>query len=571
MNSVLQKIKANISSKTIAICCLVILVLLTVNSVISIKLQSSLSKVMIDSYVLTQGESLVEYEKSQKLSLEEMTQAIAEVCSGIAESFIYNFDPDNLKRYLASFIKINGVVAVQAFDAENKAFAAAWRDSGIETGTELPPELKLQKEFSYDHDANHEGEKVGTVRIYYTDQMVQNEIVDKKKETDQSIVGFRDIASKSKGKSIKTQILVASSIVVALIVSIGLCIKYIVSNPINNVVNMIKNIAQGEGDLTKRLDVASMDEVGELAKWFNVFIEKLQGIIKDIADGIETLSSSSAELSGISQQMSGGVENVTDKANTVSTATEEMSTNMNTVAAAVEQCTTNTNMVATSAEEMSATIGEIAQSAEKARGISDEAFQKTSEASTNMDALGAAAESIGKVIETITDISEQVNLLALNATIEAARAGDAGKGFAVVANEIKELAKQTAKATQDIKVKIESIQGTTTTTVGQISKITQVIADVNSVVTNIATAVEEQSTATQEIAGNVAQASQGMHEVSENVNQSSSVSSEISRDIADVTVSMNEMSTSSNQVNLRAQELSNLSKNLNQRVNQFKV
>jgi len=138
--------------------------------------------------------------------------------------------------------------------------------------------------------------------------------------------------------------------------------------------------------------------------------------------------------------------------------------------------------------------------------------------------------------------------LALNATIEAARAGEAGKGFAVVANEIKELAKQTAEATGDIKEKIEGIQSTTNMTVGQISEITQVITDVN-----------------------VAQASRGIQEVNENVNQSSSVSAQISQDIADVSVSMNEMPTSSSQVNLSAQELSKLSESLKQMVDQFKV
>ncbi|WP_231713857.1 methyl-accepting chemotaxis protein [Desulfosarcina ovata] len=383
-----------------------------------------------------------------------------------------------------------------------------------------------------------------------------------------------DKSQKDALRSYRHAIIVLLS-VLAVGILMGIAMAWFIGNsiirPVNAAVDGLKDIAQGEGDLTMRLAATSRDEVGELARWFNIFIEKLQGIIKDIAGGVETLSSSSTELSAISEQMTQGITNVTDKSNTVSAAVEEMSANMNNMAAALQEQATNANVVATAAEQMSATIGEISQNAEKARGISDEASHKASSASTNMDQLGAAADAIGKVIETITDISEQVDLLALNATIEAARAGEAGKGFAVVANEIKELAKQTAEATGDIKEKIEGIQGTTNMTVGQIGEITQVITDVNGVVATIATAVEEQSAATKDIATNVAQASQGIQEVNENVNQSSTVSAEVSQDIAGVSVSMNEMSTSSSQVNLSAQELSKLSESLKQMVDQFKI
>ena len=355
------------------------------------------------------------------------------------------------------------------------------------------------------------------------------------------------------------------------IVAMALLITRAIVKPVQGVVASLTDLSQGEGDLTTRLPVSTRDEIGQLAQCFNAFMDKLHNMIKDIVKGVETLSSSSTELSAITQQMSASAEQTSGKSNTVATAAEEMSTNMGSVSAAMEQSSTNTGMVAAAAEEMTATIDEIAKNAEKARSISDQAVHQTNGAGEQMSELGRAAQAIGKVTETITEVSEQTNLLALNATIEAARAGEAGKGFAVVANEIKELAKQTAEATLDIKQQIDGIQHSTGSTVGAIEQIGQVINHVNDIVSTIATAVEEQSVSTKEIAENISQVSSGIGEVNQNVAQSSQVVGEITRDISEVNQASGEIANSSSQVRLSAEELSQLAEQLDEMVGRFKV
>jgi methyl-accepting chemotaxis protein len=188
-----------------------------------------------------------------------------------------------------------------------------------------------------------------------------------------------------------------------------------------------------------------------------------------------------------------------------------------------------------------------------------------------MNELGSAADAISKVTEVITEISEQTNLLALNATIEAARAGEAGKGFAVVANEIKELARQTAQATHEIKAKIGGIQHSTGETVVEMTQISTVINQVNEIVATIATSVDSQLATTQEVAGNVREASLGFEEINENVAQCSQVTGQISADIADVKASADEMTHTSFQVAFNVKELSQLAEKLYAVVDHFHV
>lgn len=368
-----------------------------------------------------------------------------------------------------------------------------------------------------------------------------------------------------------TIMLIIAGIIFVGIISLCLLIVFGLVSSLKTMISNFQDIAQGEGDLTKRIAIKSKDEMAELANWFNIFIEKLQTIVTSIADNTKSLALEAVSLSGISTSLATNAQDTSERSGNVATAAEEMSANLNNVAAAMEQSTTNTSMVASAAEEMTATINEIAANSSKASDISGKAVQQAEETSERMAILGASANAISKVTETITEISEQTNLLALNATIEAARAGEAGKGFAVVANEIKELAKQTAEATLDIKSKIDDVQQTTTITVQAIKEITTVINSVNEIVATITDSVGEQSKATEEIALNINQAAQGLGEVNENVNQVSVVAATITEQITIVNSASGEVSTSSSQVKQSSGDLQSLAQQLQNAVNNFKI
>ncbi len=370
-------------------------------------------------------------------------------------------------------------------------------------------------------------------------------------------------------KNNRLRIMVTSAIALLAAFAISFLLIRSIRGPLDQAVVFSEKLANG--DLTAKLDIDRQDEIGVLIASLNKMGHNLRHMFQDIDGGVKTLGEASQTLSAISQEMAAGAEQTSSRANAVAVASEEMSTNMNSIAAAVEQASTNVSIVASSAGEMTTTIGNIAKNTEKASHITQEAVDEANEASEAVNALGKAAQQIGAVTETITEISEQTNLLALNATIEAARAGDAGKGFAVVANEIKELARQTAEATGEIKRRIESIQSSTEGTVSQIGQISKVVHEVNKIVSGIAMAVEEQTITTNEISENVRQASQGIAEVTENVSQSSSVSGEVAKDIAEVSQAAEAITGSGAQVNQSASQLEGLADQLQQMVARFKI
>ncbi len=270
-----------------------------------------------------------------------------------------------------------------------------------------------------------------------------------------------------------------------------------------------------KGDLTVSTGVSTADEFGQIAGALDRFLGSLRGSIASIANNASALAATAEELTNVSQAMSAGAEETAVQSNVVARATDGVNRNVQTVA--------------TASEEMSSSIQEISKNASEAARVASEAVSAADLANETIGRLGNSSEEIGAVIKTITSIAEQTNLLALNATIEAARAGEAGKGFAVVANEVKELAKETARATEDISRKIQMIQTDTHSAVQAIQGIGRVVSQISAAQNTIASAVEEQTATTNEINRNLAEAASGASEIVKNVEGVATAANETTR------------------------------------------
>ncbi len=366
-----------------------------------------------------------------------------------------------------------------------------------------------------------------------------------------------------------TVVLIALGVLIAVVLAVGTLIARGISLPLATISQRMRTLAGGD----KSIDVpyaAKQDEIGDLARALDVFktnaleMDRMraeqeamqEAAARDKRTAMHRLADDfQQKVGGIVQAVGSGATEMRDTATSMSATANETSQQSQTVAAASEEATRNVQTVAAATEELSTSIAEISRRVAESATTARRAVNEAERTNVQVQGLAEAAQKIGEVVQLISDIASQTNLLALNATIEAARAGEMGKGFAVVASEVKNLANQTAKATEEITAQISGIQQASGEAVGAIQSIGKIIAEIDEISTGIAAAVEEQGAATGEIARNVQEAASGTSEVSTN--------------IAGVNAAAGETGKAANEVLRSADELNSQADSLKTEVDRF--
>ncbi|WP_135080415.1 nitrate- and nitrite sensing domain-containing protein [Terasakiella sp. SH-1] len=373
---------------------------------------------------------------------------------------------------------------------------------------------------------------------------------------------------RSQAQTTFTTLLVISLILTVFIITFAVILINSVVKPLRSLRSSIERLEQGHTE-TMIAGRHKSDELGEMARAIQSFKETIirqnmeqakQGIEQSVRERtsvrrLELTDIFRNEVAASIQTMASAAKGLEDHAESMSAATETSRTQSTMVASAATQATSNVETVAAAAEELSSSIQEISRQVEHSATIANAATSNADSAQHTIEGLADGANKIGEVVQIITDIAEQTNLLALNATIEAARAGEAGKGFAVVASEVKNLANQTAKATEDITAQINTIQGDTERAVEAIASVTHTIGEMNDVTNNVAQAIDQQGSATQEISANVNEAATGTRDVSNNIEGVAQANEETGR--------------MSNEVFNSAKQVSNNADDLNQTIHNY--
>lgn len=359
-------------------------------------------------------------------------------------------------------------------------------------------------------------------------------------------------------------------VIMAGVATVGYLVVHSITHRLASVTERIRDIAEGEADLTRRLDVQN-DEIGMLSGWFNALLDRIEEIVVRIAGTSDQLQGSAKQLVQTSESMKTNATESKSQSAMIAAAAEQMSTTMNLSASATEKMAAGVKSVSESLSQVEQSVRRVAEKSNDSANIVRSATNLVESSNEQILKLGDAANEIGNVIEVIQDIAEQTNLLALNATIEAARAGEAGKGFAVVATEVKELAGQTAEATEGIRSRVLGIQDSAEQTVKSMSDIDGVIREIREVSEAIVSEVETQNESVNYISTSMNESTTATQELARGINESATVSREITTNVAMVDGTLGHTATGAESTYSTGTSVAELATELQQQISQFKT
>ncbi len=536
--------RLGISSKfniTVAACLIVVFILLEL-------LVTQLETTTINGVIDTSRSSLTSLETSQAAMVKKGVKTnitnLTKLLSLVVPQAVIELDVEGLQNYANLAVDSPSVSHIVFQTTDNKVLAKA--------GTAGKSDATLSKAITAD------GETVGTMVLNLTDTVAKTRVAALKASSIKQLKGMKEVSSKLRSKqSVK---LIGAFVGVVVLISIVTWFAYrtLVGKPFSRAIGTMGRLADGDLELDIPF-VSKKDEMGDMARALQVFKEngleqrnmtevqrKAQENREKRVQTLENLSSSfETNIGSVLGEVMTATDTMKTTAESMASTAEETATQATTVAAAADEASSNVHMVASAAEELSGSISEISAQVSRSSDIARRAVDDAKKTDEQIQGLAFAANKIGEVVALITDIADQTNLLALNATIEAARAGEAGKGFAVVASEVKNLANQTAKATEEIGNHIGAIQEATQKAVAAIQGIGKTIGDINEAGSAIAAAVEQQGSATQEIARNVEQAATGTQKVTSTITSVNEVASKTGKAANQVLEAVDVMSSQS--------------------------
>jgi len=358
-------------------------------------------------------------------------------------------------------------------------------------------------------------------------------------------------------------------VAVAFVILLLIAILKLVIQPVNNIGTVLFEMTQGEWDLTRRIKVGSEDEMGKLADIVNSFIQRLQKIVQDLDQRTSALSGSADRFTQAATRMSESSQLMSQQSCSASETTQSITSSVQEISSAANSMSLAVDVVSESISEINHSITDVARNCQNELAVSKSADTQVRDSKQIVDRLADAANNIGRVVDLIQDIAEQTNLLALNATIEAATAGEAGKGFAVVAGEVKDLARRTAEATEEIQSQINEMQRSVKAATGSMDQVAGVVGNITEISQNIAAAVEQQNISLGTIAKNIEAASQSAAQIATKVSQSAKDLDNVSSNVRSVTTSITATASTIDDVYKEGTSLTRMSEDLRQVVDQF--